>query len=141
MTLKLVNKISGVMAILLSITVAIPLTIKVMNEGGGPWGFEIISLAVLVPLSCYLFFGVAGMMNDDNRQRQLFVFTNLLTVGVGLVGYFVFPLYPLYTTLVPIGLAVGGVFSGKQFKWFLLVMIFITIYVNAALLKWELDLS
>jgi hypothetical protein len=139
MTLNTINRILGFGAILLSIAVAIPLTIKVVAEGGGPWGFEIVSLAILVPLSCYLLFGIAGILKDTDGQKKIFILGHALTITTGIGGYFIFPVYPFWVAVVPIGLAVAGIFSHKKFAWFLLGMIVLAIFFNIVLLKWELD--
>ena len=124
---------------LLTVAVAIPLTIKVIIEGGGPWGFEIVSLAILVPLSCYLFFGISGMLKSDDWQKRFFIIGHALTIITGIGGYFVFPLYPFWVASVPVALAIAGISSHKIFVWYLLGMIALTIFFNIVLLKWELD--
>ncbi|MFN6090617.1 MAG: hypothetical protein ACK47E_17870 [Cyclobacteriaceae bacterium] len=48
--IKSINKWAGAALILLSILVAIPLTIKTICTNGGTWGFGIIGLAILLPL-------------------------------------------------------------------------------------------
>lgn len=139
MTIKVINKIAGIVSILLSILVAIPLMIKAVIEGGGPWGFEIVSLAILVPLSCYLFFGIAGVLVDEALQRKYFIAAHILTIITGVGGYFIFPVYPFWMAIVPIGLAVAGIASHRKFTYFLLVMMGLAITFNIVLLKWELD--
>jgi hypothetical protein len=49
--MRLANKIAGILAVILSLTICIPLTIKTYLEGGGPWGFDMVSLPILIPLS------------------------------------------------------------------------------------------
>jgi uncharacterized BrkB/YihY/UPF0761 family membrane protein len=73
MKLQSLNRVLSFIAVFLSISVAIPLTIKVIIEGGGPWGFEVVSLAILIPLSCYLLFGIAGILRDADRQKKVFI--------------------------------------------------------------------
>jgi hypothetical protein len=139
MTIKTINKYCGIVSILLSVLVAIPLTIKTIIEGGGPWGFEIISLAVLVPLSCYLVFGIAGVLKDDDKQRSVFIVAHVLTIITGIFGYFTFPVFPFWVALVPLTLAVAGIASHRKFQYFLLLMILLSLAANGLLLKWEID--
>jgi hypothetical protein len=139
MALKVLNKITGIVSILLSILVVIPLTVKAITEGGGPWGFEIVSLAILVPLSCYLLFGIAGVIANEELQRKYFIAAHILTIVTGVGGYFIFPVYPFWVAIVPIGLAVAGIASHRKFTYFLLVMMGLSIIFNIVLMKWELD--
>src|SRR5689334_10427721 len=102
MTLKGINKICGVACITLTVLVAIPLTVKTIMEGGGPWGFEIVGLAILVPLSGYFLFGIAGCFQDDEKQRRLFIVAHVVTIITGIMGYFTFPIYPIWVALIPL---------------------------------------
>lgn len=116
-----------------------PLTVKAITEGGGPWGFEVVSLAILVPLSCYLFFGIAGVLANEELQRKFFITAHILTIVTGVGGYFIFPVYPFWVAIVPLALAVAGITSYRKFTYFLLVMMSLSIIFNIVLLKWEVD--
>jgi hypothetical protein len=139
MTIKTINKYCGIVSILLSVLVAIPLTIKTIIDGGGPWGFEIISLAILVPLSCYLVFGIAGVLEDEDNQRRMFIVAHILTIVTGIVVHFTFPVFPFWVAFVPLTLAMVGIASHRNFRYFLLLMIVLSLVANVLLLKWELD--
>lgn len=139
MSIQGVNRITGVILILLSSTVVVPLTIKTIETGGGPWGFGIIGLPVLLPLSAYLLFGLAGVVSGDARQRNLFITAHFVTIIVGLGSLLVFPFYPAFFALIPIVLAILGISNKKYFRHYLLAMMFLAIVANILLLKWELD--
>lgn len=139
MTFTSITKILGVLLILLSVLVSIPLSIKVAIEGGGPWGFEVVSLAVLVPLNAYIFFGLAGLISEKNKQRRIFIIAHAITIGCGLISLFIFPVYPTWVPLIPIGLAIAGIISYKNYNYFLLIMILLGLDANVMLLTWEVD--
>jgi hypothetical protein len=90
--IKLINAVAGALLILLSLAVSIPLTIKVYIDGGGPWGFGIIGFPILVPLSFYILFGCVGLIRTEMWQRKIFIATHFVTVAVGVITLFIFPL-------------------------------------------------
>jgi hypothetical protein len=139
MTFTSIIKILSVFLILLSVLVSIPLSIKVAMEGGGPWGFEVVSLAVLVPLNAYIFFGLAGLIGEKNKQRRIFIIAHAITIVCGLIGLFTFPVYPIWIPLIPSGLAIAGIISYKNYSFFLLIMILLGLAANIILLAWEIE--
>ena len=137
--LQQVNWVSGLLLIMLTITVAIPLTIKSFQTNGGTWGFGIIALVILLPLCGCLLFGIAGMIRQLEIQRWIFVSAHVVTIITGVVGHFILPVYPTYVVLIPIALATWGILSYKKYQYFLLAMIVLAISANVVLLKWEVD--
>jgi hypothetical protein len=137
--IKMINKWAGAALILLSILVAIPLTIKTVITNGGTWGFGIIGLAILLPLDAYVIFGVAGLLNSQDKQQLLFRIGHLLSVSIGVVGLIIFPLFPFAVAIVPVVLSMFSFLDKKHFRFFLLLMIVLALAANGLLLKWELD--
>lgn len=135
----LVLKLSGWMLIGLSLLVSLPLTLKTIREGGGPWGFEIIGLAVLLPLNGYLIFGVAAIANRTETQRLLFLVGHIFTLICGIAGHLIFPVYPNWITLAPVLLALAGIVSRNNFRLFLVGMIVLASAANVMLLVWEIE--
>ena len=137
--IKSINKWAGVALILLSILVAIPLTIKTISTNGGTWGFGIIGLAILLPLDAYVLFGVAGLLSSQDKQQLLFRMGHLLSVSIGVVGLIIFPLFPFAVAIVPVVLSMFSFLDKKHFRFYLLLMIVLALVANVLLLKWELD--
>lgn len=140
MKLGTLNKAGGVILVVLSFTVAVPLTIKTFETAGGTWGFGIVGIPILVPLSTYFLFGIAGLISkNDEMQWRIFVAAHIVSVATGLVCLLLFPLLPFVIIFFPAVLAVLG-FSGKKYvKYYLFLMIVLAIVANLLLLKWELD--
>lgn len=132
-------KAASVTVIVLSATVAIPLTIKTYRDGGGPWGFGMIGLPILIPLSLYFLFGIAALLKTPERQRQAYIISHLVTFSVGLIILILFPVYPLWLVSIPMILALAGIVSRQRYKAFLVLMIVLGVAANGILLKWELD--
>src|SRR5690349_3459464 len=103
--IKLTNRIAGVIVILLSLAVSVPLTIMVCVKGGGPWGFDILGLQILIPLSCYILFGIVGLIQVEARQRKAFAAAHLITFGIGVIVLLIFPARPALLVPVPVLLA------------------------------------
>jgi hypothetical protein len=137
--IKMINKWAGAALILLSILVAIPLTIKTVITNGGTWGFGIIGLAILLPLDAYVIFGVAGLLDSQDKQQLLFRIGHLLSVSIGVVGLIIFPLFPFAVAIVPVVLSMFSFLDKKHFRFYLLLMIVLALVANVLLLKWELD--
>jgi hypothetical protein len=134
-----VIRILSLILILLSVTVVIPLTIKTFLDKGGPWGFGIIGLPILVPLSLYILFGFAGMMRTPALQRDIFITSHVVTFFAGVIILILLPVYPAWLVLFPIILAVAGILSRERYRVFLMVMIILGILINFLLLKWEVE--
>jgi hypothetical protein len=137
--IKLLNSIGGILVILLSFAVSIPLTIKVYLDGGGLWGFGIIGFPILIPLSFYILFGLVGLIRSDAWQRKAFITAQVVTFGIGAIVLFIFPVYPIILVSIPLLLAVLGLISYSRYKYYLMLMLFLAIVSNGLLLKWELD--
>lgn len=134
-----VTRIAGVILIALSLIVSIPLTIMTYRDNGGPWGFGILGLPILVPLSLYFIFGITGLVRRDDYQRKLFMLTVGLTFLVGIVSLIILPVYPILFVLIPSVLSVLGMLSRTRYKYYLIVMIGLGMTANIVLLKWEID--
>jgi len=132
-------KVLGVVLLLLSLGVSIPLTISTLQEGGGPWGFGVIGLPVLLPLSACLLFGIAGLQQHVVKQREFFIGAQIITLITGIVSFFIFPVLPVFLFLLPVLLSTIGIINKRQFKFFLWLMITLAIMANILLLKWEFD--
>lgn len=137
--IKLANRIAGIVVIILSLTVSIPLCIKIYLDGGGPWGFGIIGFPILIPLSFYILFGMTGLIQSDLFQRKAFIITHFITFGIGTIVLFVFPVYPALLVSIPLLLAVVGLISHSKYKYYLLLMMVLAVLATGLLLKWELD--
>ena len=133
------TRLVGIILIVLSLTVSVPLVFITWQEGGGAWGFGIIGLPVLLPLSAYILFGIAAVPRNIARQRKLFIGAHLVTLGTGLTSLYFFPVYPALFVVIPVLLATVGIMSRKRFKLYLLLMISLAIAANLILLKWEFD--
>ena len=137
MVIDSITRWSGVILVILSLAVSIPLTLHTWKDAGGPWGFGIVSLPVLIPLSAYALFGIAGVASKG--QRILFVSAHAVTLLIGIVAFIIFPVYPVGLTMIPVLLATVGIVNRKYAIYYLLLMIVLGIIANLALLKWELD--
>lgn len=133
------TRIAGWFLIGLSVLVSIPLTVKTIREGGGPWGFGVIGLAVLLPLCGYVLFGFAGIAARPDRQRNFFLAGHLVTLACGLAGHLIFPVFPNWITLIPLVLAWVGILGRNQIRFFLVVMILLALTANLVLLVWEIE--
>ncbi len=141
MKIQTLNKAAGLLLILLSISITISLTIKTFVTGGGTWGFGVVGIPILLPLSGYVLFGIAGWINNEAVQRKVFITAHLVTLSVGLITLIIFPVYPKAFVLIPLSLAIFGMLSQNKFKYFLLLMILLAIVANILLLKWEIDFN
>lgn len=125
--------------IVLLIAVSIPLTLKIIREAGGPWGFGIVGLHILIPLNFYFIFAAAAFLKNSASKRSLFIIAHVVTVGLGLVTLFIFPVLPRLFLIIPVVLAVVGIADRKRLNLYLFLMIGLGIVANIVLLKWELD--
>jgi hypothetical protein len=137
--IKLVNSVAGIVVIILSLAVSIPLTIKIYLDEGGPWGFGIIGFPILIPLSFYILFGITGLIRSDIYQRRAFIITHFITFGIGAIVLFIFPVYPTLIVAIPLLLAVIGLISQSQYKYWLFLMMILAVAANGLMLKWEFD--
>lgn len=129
----------GILLVLLSLTVSIPLAVRTWQNQGGPWGFGIVGLPVLLPLGSYILFGIAAFPRQPVRRREFFIGAHLVTLVVGFASFFIFPVYPPALMVIPLALATIGIVSRRHFAFFLVLMITLAIIANFILLKWELD--
>lgn len=137
--IKRINRVIGLVVIVLSLAVSIPLTIKIFLDGGGPWGFGIVGFPILIPLSFYILFGFTGLIRSEVYQRRAFIITHFVTFAIGATVLFIFSVYPTLLVSIPLLLAVVGLMSHSKYKYYLLLMRLLTILANGLLLKWELD--
>ncbi len=137
--IRMINKISGLLLILFSVTVAIPLVIKTIQTSGGTWGFGVIGLGILIPLSACILFGVAALMMDEKIQWKIFIAAHGITITTGIAGLFIFPVYPQFLAIVPGILAMISVFDRNNFRYYLFAMIALALLANILLLKWEIE--
>ena len=135
----LINKILAIMLMLLTVMVGMPLAIKTYIEAGGPWGFGIIGLHVLLPLNAYLLFAISALVTGEKNQWRLFVSGHLVSLCIGLVRFFVFPVLPKALLLIPALLAIISILNRKNLHIYLCLMILLAVIANVVLLKWELD--
>lgn len=134
-----VNWVTGIILIMFSCIVTIPLTIKTFFDGGGIWGFGVIGVPILLPLSAYILFGIAGVVKDEVIQNKVFVAAHAVTLTIGIVSLLVFPLYPIPFILIPVTLAALGIVNKTYYKYYLVIMILLAVVANILLLKWEMD--
>jgi len=133
------NHVLAVMLVVLTLSVSVPLTISIYQRGGGPWGFGVIGLHVLLPLSAYILFSIAAFIGDPRAGRSMFIVAHIITLCVGLTGFYLFPLLPKTMLLAPLALAVAGIVSRKRFQTLLFIMLLLGIIANIVLLKWEFE--
>jgi hypothetical protein len=137
--IEIVNRIIGGVLIVLSLAVAIPLTVKVYLDGGGTWGFGVIGFPILIPLCFYIFYAITALLRPDVRQRNSFIVSHFISFTASAVSMFMFPVYPTLLVSVPLLLAVFGLMSIGKYKYYLLWMQLLAIAANVLLLKWEFD--
>lgn len=140
-TLPLVNRIMAVILLVLVMMVSLPLTIRTYDTGGGPWGFGMIGLHVLLPLNAYLLFAIAAIVAGDKTRWHLFIAAHVISLMIGLVTFYVFPILPKMFLLIPALLATIGILNRRHLHAYLCVMIVLAIIANTLLLKWELDFN
>lgn len=141
MKIQILNKAAGLLLILLSISVTISLTIKTFVTGGGTWGFGIVGIPILLPLSAYIIFGIAGWIENEALKRKIFITAHWVTLSIGLISLIIFPVYPKVFVLIPLSLAILSMVSKDRFEYLLLTMILLAIVANILLLKWEIDFN
>lgn len=134
-----VTRVLGVLLVVLSVAVSIPLTLRTWMEQGGPWGFGIVSLPVLLPLSFLILFGIAALPAQWVRRREYFIGAHLVSLVVGITSFLMFPVYPALLMVIPVALASIGIVSKRYLRFFLLLMIVLPIIANLLLFKWEVD--
>ena len=105
MTVKLTNTIIGLLLILISISVIVPLTVQVIKSGGGPFGFGALLLPAILPLSICTVFGLFGMIDYEKnfrRIKNLFIIGHVLTAIIGIGIFLIIPIYPFLFIAIPI---------------------------------------
>jgi hypothetical protein len=137
--LPIINRYLGLLLIVLTATVSIPLTITTISTDGGSWGFGIIGLAILFPLNALGLFGFTALLHRLDRQRKAFVASHIISVLVGLTSLLSFPIYPAGIVAVPLSMTMLGIASRRRTSHYLFVMIVLAVASNLVLLKWELD--
>jgi hypothetical protein len=130
-------KTLGLLLILATIAVSIPLLLKTWWTDGGTWGFGMVGVPILLPLSLYIFFGAAAFGGE--RQKQLTMLAHILSISAGLTTMLIFPLYPKGVIILPVVLAVLTMLSTNGVKYYLIAMIILGLAANILLLIWELD--
>jgi hypothetical protein len=135
----IVNRVLAIVLITLTVVVSAPLSIKTYQEGGGPWGFGVIGLHILVPLCTYILFAVSALLNNKRYQWTTFVAAHLVSLWVGLLAFLIFPILPKSILLVPALLAVVGILNKRRMSLYLCLMLTLGVAANALLLKWEFD--
>jgi hypothetical protein len=137
--LDTINKITGAILITLSVVVCIPLSVITWQTRGGTMGLGMVGLAILLPLSAYIIFGIAAFFGNPRLQRGLFVSGHIVSILIGIASLIIFPVYPKAFVAAPVLLALAGISSGRRIRYFLLGMIMLGVIANVLLLSWELD--
>lgn len=137
--LQRVNKIAAALLIFLSIAVSIPLLLKTIVTHGGPWGFGMAGLGILIPLSGYIAFSIAPFQRSDIAQRNMFFFAQSLTFTAGTICLFFLPFYPLIILLIPLLLLIISIVDRKRYRIYLLICMVLAIAANLLFLVWEFD--
>lgn len=81
-TLIFVNRVMAITLILLVTMVSLPLTISTYETGGGPWGFGMIGLHVLLPLNAYLVFAIAALVAAEKARWYLFIAGHVISITI-----------------------------------------------------------
>ncbi len=140
MKIEDVNRVFGIVLVLLTLSVGIPLTIQFIISFFGTSGFGIIGPPILFPLNASVLFAVITFLEaDGERLRTLFVRSHLITIAAALIGYVVYPKIPIVLIIIPFVLAALGTLDKKDLKYHILVMMLLAIISNMILLKWEFD--
>jgi hypothetical protein len=130
---------TGTILLGLTIAVAIPMTVVTIQSHGGEWGFEMIGLTVLVPLCGYALFGLAGLLRKHYVRRKVFIASHIVSLILGIVYCFVFPIYPVFIVIVPILFAGLGIVDKRNLDYYLVLMQVLGIASNIFLLVGELN--
>ena len=133
------NRLLAIIVTVLTMIVSLPLSIKTLQQGGGPWGFGVVGLHILLPLNTYIFFAIPAFLHNKRTQWLAFITAHLVSLAVGITGFVMFPILPKSILLVPISLAAASVIFWKRLPLFLWIMLVLAITANVLLLKWELD--
>jgi hypothetical protein len=137
--LQFATRFLAVLLLILTLVVSAPLTIRICRDGGGPWGFGIVGLHILLPLNTYVLFSLAGLLKNVRGRWWIFVAAHGVSVGVGLISFFIFPVLPKALLLIPLGLALLSIIGRKRFTLLLMVMLALGSAANVVLLKWEIE--
>lgn len=130
---------ASIILIGLSLTVTIPLIAITSRNNGGPWGFGLIGLPILIPLAFYLFFGFVGLIRHEQHQRKWFIIALVVTFLSGVVMLIILPVYPIALVFVPLVLSGLGMINRSGYWYYLIIMLLLGIAANVVLLKWEID--
>ncbi len=137
-TAELCILVTGILLVLATVLVSLPLTILTVIDKGGPLGFETMGLAVLVPLCAYIFFGISGLPREFLTRRKLFMIAHGVSILSGVVYSIIFPVYPITIVLIPMAFATFGIVDKRNTTYYLLFMQSLGVTANAVLLFWEL---
>ena len=137
--LQRVNRAAAALLILLSLTVSIPLMLKTIILHGGPWGFGMAGLGVLIPLSGYIVFAITPYLASETAQRKMFFSAQALTFAAGTICLMFLPFYPLIIVLVPMLLFGTSLVDRKRYRIYLLISMILAIAANLLFLVWEFD--
>lgn len=136
---QIVLKVLAILLLILTLLVSVPLTIRIWREEGGPWGFGIIGLHILLPLNAYLLFSWAALVRNPTFRWWIFLGAHGVSVVIGIIGFFLFPVMPKALLLIPLALALASVIGKKRISIFLALMLLLGATANTVLLKWELE--
>jgi hypothetical protein len=110
MTLRRINITIGIIQIILCGLTIAPLTIKTIVSKGGGFGFGLIFLPILIPLSCSILFGLIGLLNYLENYRGvklLLAGTHFLTAVAGIGSFLLIPLFPFVVITIPLAIWLG----------------------------------
>jgi hypothetical protein len=92
---------------------------------------------VLAPLCGYVLFAAAGLFTRQSTRRKVFLLAHVVSMSLGIVYCFIFPVYPIALIIVPLVFAALGIVDKRNFGYYLIIMQILGIAANIFLLAWE----
>jgi hypothetical protein len=105
MRLKTINRIVGLLVLLVGIVSVIPMTIHLFLHHGGPFGLGWLLIPLIVPLCAGIGYGILAVWNgrfNYTRLNNRFVLVHILVALAIIFSYVSFPVFPYLLYSLPI---------------------------------------
>ncbi|WP_339787160.1 hypothetical protein [uncultured Imperialibacter sp.] len=115
MIIKLTNIALGIILIVVSALTVIPLAVQTIQSDGGGFGFGLLLLPAILPLSFCIMFGLFGFLNyqrNYERIRKIFIAFHVLVAIIGLAAFIIMPVFPFM--MISISIAFGLIMTMNQ---------------------------
>lgn len=103
MTLRRINITLGIIQIVICGLTVLPMTIQTIVSKGGGFGFGLLFLPILIPLSCSMLFGLIGLLDYKENYKLvklLITVAHLVTAFSGIVSFLFMPIFPIILLVI-----------------------------------------